>query len=350
MEIFKRAQENPILKPNPANSWESLKLYNPGAIFDGKKYHLFYRAIGGGSDWHSCIGHALSLDGINFERLPEPALVPTLDHEVRGLEDPRLTKIGDTYYMAHATFDGEDVRLQVATSSDLYTWQKHTPALTGWCFSSAGGVYRKFTEDGIIIKEKKGEWSKSGAIFPEKFDGKFRMLFGEYNIWSASSDDGISWTASRSPFLAARSGDFFDNTFVEMGPPPILTKRGWLILYHGIDQKHCYRLGFLLLDKSDPSQVLYRHPEPIFWPEAHYELSGLIDVIPGGLDKLLKMDKQEQKTYIEELRTKHQLPQVIFCCGSVLRENELRIYYGAGDSVICTATADIGEILKLINE
>jgi predicted GH43/DUF377 family glycosyl hydrolase len=174
------------------------------------------------------------------------------------------------------------------------------------------------------------------------------MLFGEYNIWSASSDDGISWTADTLPFLSARPGDFFDNTFVEMGPPPILTEQGWLILYHGIDHKHCYRLGFLLLDRSDPSHLLYRHPEAIFWPEAPYELTGLIDVIPGGLKKLLAMEEQEQKIYIKQLQAKHQLPQVIFCCGSVLRGNELRIYYGAGDSVICTATADINRILKLI--
>ena len=84
MEIFQRSKNNPILRPNPNNDWESFKLYNPGAIFDGEKYHLFYRAMNRGENWQSSIGHAVSSDGENFERFKEPVLRPEIEAEKRG--------------------------------------------------------------------------------------------------------------------------------------------------------------------------------------------------------------------------------------------------------------------------
>jgi len=74
------------------------------------------------------------------------------------------------------------------------------------------------------------------------------MLFGEFDIWFAESDDGVKWIGDQTPFLKPREGDYFDNTYVEMGPPPIKTEKGWLVLYHGIDKAICYRIGFILLD------------------------------------------------------------------------------------------------------
>ena len=73
-EIFKRSKLNPILKPNPKNDQESLKVYNPGAVFHEGKYHLFYRARGSGENSYSSIGYAVSEDGENFERFSKPIL------------------------------------------------------------------------------------------------------------------------------------------------------------------------------------------------------------------------------------------------------------------------------------
>ena len=261
--LFTRSEYNPILRPNSKNWWEAKKLYNPGAIFDDGKYHLFYRAVGSGIGWKSVVGYALSDDGENFSRFDEPLLIGGDEYEKRGLEDPRITRIEDTFYMAYAAYDGITPRLCIATSHDLKKWKKHGPAFSGWMFDEAGGVQTRFDENGKqFSKPCLTEMSKSGGIFPEKIDGKFWMIFGEYRMWFATSDDGIKWTGDQTPFLAPREGDFFDTIFVEMGPSPIKTEKGWLVLYHGVDDKHCYKIGFLIQDLENPREIIFRSDLP----------------------------------------------------------------------------------------
>ncbi len=351
MNIFKRSKNNPILKPDLKNDWENFKLYNPGAVFDGEKYHIFYRAMNRGEEWRSSIGHATSIDGENWERFDEPALKAETPEEKRGLEDPRITKIGNKYFMAYAAYDGEDVRLCIATSNDCINWKKQGPALKDFIFLKNGGQRLKY-EDGKIQENNKRvmgkERSKSGALFSEKINGKYWMLFGEFNVWLASSDDGLKWDVPDKPFLVEREEGLFDEVFVEMGPPPIKTEQGWLILYHGIDKNKTYRLGFLLLDLNDPTKIIYRHNEPIFGPQESYEMTGIVDVIPGGLEKMQSMNNEELKEFLDEAVKNKVMPAVTFCCAAVPQGDDLRIFYGAGDSVICTATGKISEILKLI--
>lgn len=350
INLFTRSEKNPILKPNQNNWWEAKKLYNPGAIFHESQYHLFYRAVGQGDDWKSSIGHAISSDGETFERFSEPLLVGESETEHRGLEDPRITKIGDLFYMAYAAYDGITPRLCVATSKDLRNWKKSGPVFSDWNFDQAGGTRIKFDEQGKpFTKPRLTEWSKSGGIFPEKINGVFWMLFGEFNVWFATSDDGQKWTGDQEPFLRPRSGDFFDNTFVEMGPPPIKTEKGWLVLYHGIDHEFYYRIGFLLLDINDPRKILYRSEEPIFEPVKEYEMSGMVDFLPGGISVMEKMNEVELKAFLAKNVSTGRMPKVTFCCGATVVGNDLRIYYGAGDSVICTATAKLNDVLAAID-
>jgi len=347
-KLFTRSKYNPILKSNLENLWESKKLYNPGAVFHNGEYHLFYRAVGSGTNWESAIGHAISKDGENFERFDKPLLSGVGEFEKRGLEDPRITKVGDTFYMMYAAYDDITPRLTIAISKDLITWAKREPVFSNWNFQKAGGVRTKWDENGkTFIKPKLTEWSKSGGIFPEKIDGKFWMLFGEYQIWFATSKDGIKWTGDQTPFLNPRKGDFFDNTFVEMGPPPIKTKDGWLVLYHGINDAHWYQIGFLLLDLDNPRKILFRTEKPIFKPEKEYEMSGIVDVLPGGFEVMQKMSEEELKDFLAKHDAKGTMPKVTFCCGATVIDDELRIFYGASDSVICTAVANIDDILNL---
>jgi len=349
--LFIRSKYNPILKPNLENSWESKKLYNPGAIFHNGEYHLFYRAVGSGNNWKSAIGHAVSRDGENFQRFDKPLLVGDNPSEKGGLEDPRITKVEDAFYMTYAAHDGITVRLSMAISRDLITWVKKGHVFPDWNFESAGGVRTKWDENGrTFIKPKLTEWSKSGGIFPEKINGKFCMLFGEYQIWFATSKDGIKWVGDQTPFLEPRKGDFFDNTFVEMGPPPIKTKDGWLVLYHGINKTHWYQIGFLLLDLNNPRKILYRSTEPIFKPEKNYEMNGIVDILPGGLAAMQKMSEEELKLFLEKHNAKGTMPRVTFCCGVTVVGGILRIFYGAADSVICTATTNIAELLSLAKQ
>lgn len=347
--IFTRSKLNPILTPNSANLWEAKKLYNPGAIFHNGKYHLFYRAVGNGENWKSSIGYAISGNGENFERYSEPLITGSDDYEKRGLEDPRITKINDTFYMVYASYDGITPRLCMATSNDLKEWIKHGPVFSDWMFNNAGGIRTKFDENGIPFnKPRLTEWSKSGGMFSEKINGKFWMIFGEFRMWFATSDDGIKWTGDQTPFLFPRDGNYFDNTFVEMGPSPIKTEKGWLVLYHGINDKHCYRIGFLLLDIKNPRKIIFRSDTPIFEPTKDYEMSGFVDVLPGGLTAIQKMTENELKNFLDKNINKGTMPKVIFCCGATIVNKELRIFYGASDSVICTATANLNTILSLV--
>ncbi len=251
--------------------------------------------------------------------------------------------------MAYAAYDGITPRLSIATSIDLKKWEKKGFAFSDWNFKDAGGICTGWDKNGkIFIKEHLMERSKSGALFPEKINGKFLMLFGEFRIWFATSDDGIAWTGDQTPFIAPRKGDYFDNAFVEMGPPPIKTKKGWLVLYHGIDNTHQYQIGFLLLDLDNPRKILFRSEKSIFKPEKDYEMSGVVDVLPGGLETIQNMSEKELKIFLAEQVAKGIMPRVTFCCGTTVVGNALRIFYGAGDSVICTATVDIDTLLDLV--
>lgn len=343
--MFTRSKNNPILKPNKNHDWESRKVYNCGAICENNQYHLFYRAVG--DDWISSIGYAVSEDGENFERFNKPILFPESDLEKRGLEDPRISKINDVYFLTFTAYDGYAARLNFAVSKDLKNWEKRGVMMPDWNSEKAGAFRVKWDEARNTGAAKK-EWSKAGGVFSEKIDNRYWMLFGDSNIWLANSSDGLKWEQEWEPFIRPRKGNYFDNAHIEMGPPPIKTDAGWLVLYHGIDDKIVYRLGFLLLDLNNPSKILYRSDKPIFEPEEPYELSGIVDILPGGLKAMEKMSKEELNEFLEKHKQSGRMPQVIFCCGAVVVNGILRIYYGASDSVICTATAKLGNILKLI--
>lgn len=355
-QIFKRSKNNPVIKPNPKNNWEASKVYNPGAVFYNGKYHLFYRARGIGKNSPSSIGYAVSKDGENFERFSKPILNrdPNNPLETHGLEDPRITKVGDKFFMAYTANDGKVPRLHVATSFDLKHWKKHEPTIENFSFFEMGG-FRVIWKNGKPIKRYKpkfpreDERSKAGGIFPEKINNKYWMLFNEFRIWFANSDDGIKWDCLQRPFLGPRKNtDLFDNVFVEMGPPPIKTDRGWLVLYHGINDAIQYNLGILLLDLNDPTKILYRSKEPIFGPLKSYELSGVVDIIPRAT-KLLREGKEKKlKALIKKAEKEGFMPQVTFTCAAILKDGIVRIYYGASDQFVCTATAKLSDILKLI--
>lgn len=345
-----RSKKNPILKPNLDHHWENLKVFNPTALYEGGKFHLFYRARG--KDWVSRIGYAVSKDGENFERFDQPLLEPTPgnDLEKMGLEDPRIVKIDDLYLMTFAIYDGVTARQALATSKDLTTWQKHGFILKDWDAEKAGDT--NFLRKKYISKKEglSADYSKSGAMFPEKISGKFYMLFGESKIWLASSNDGVGWQANFEPVITPNSKSYFESDWVEMGPSPIKTELGWLVVYHGISRRREYSLGFVILAAGDPTKILFRNPEPIFRPQEPYEVSGIADVLPGGYKAVIKMDQQQLKNFLKNAQKSGVMPRVVFCCGAVVIGGLLRIYYGAGDTVIGTACAEIDDVLKKVND
>ena len=317
--IFTRSKQNPILKPIK-NKWENLKVYNPGAIYYQNKYHLFYRAVG--KSGISSIGYAVSPDGEKFTRSKSPLLKSKLNIESRGLEDPRISRVGNKFFLTYAAYDGATARLCLMTSSNLKIWKRHNEIFPNWDSERAGEFFLPW-DPAQANHEAKHHWLKAGALFSERLNGKYWLFFGDRFVWCATSRAGKKWVPEYKPFIMPRRG-CFDSVHVEMGPPPIRTRQGWLVLYHGVDESVTYRLGYLLLDLHNPLKILKRSKLPIFEPKENYELNGQIDIT----------------------QNKEYLPQVIFFNGAILKKDILRVYYGAGDSIICTAIANIKDILK----
>lgn len=324
-----RSDVNPILSPDSGVAWRARKVYNPAVIKQGPLYKMFFRAVG--EDWVSRIGSATSADGVKFQVADFPALQPKRPWEKMGCEDPRLTQIDKKYLLTYTAFDGVTARAAATTSRGLKRWGRRTLLLPGWQDNPRSDVT--------------ADWSKGAAIFPQIFGSKYYLLFGDSQIWAAASADLKRWQALPEPLLSRRPG-YFDEGYVETGPPPILTERGWLVLYHGIDKTDAtrtYYLGAALFDVNDPLKLIWRSSQPVMEPSEPYERAGLLDVIDGGFETLRGLSMID----MEALAHQHRLPRAVFCCGAILEGDEIRLYYGAGDTVICTASIDLDSLFKL---
>ena len=289
-----RASEMPIVSPQ-GTGWESAGTFNPAVVMHDGKVVVLYRA----QDAHgtSRLGYAESTDGIHFTRRPEPVLSPEADYEKDGgVEDPRLVQFGDTYYLTYTGYNTKDAQLCLATSKDLIHWDRK----------------------GVLLPAYKGNWNtgwtKSGAIVPEKIDGRYWMYFlgttpdKNDQMGLAYSPDLLHWTeATKTPVLPRRPGQF-DSRVVEPGPSPILTPEGIVLIYNGADDKLIYRPGVAIFDRKDPRKVLYRSEQPIFVPEKEWEKVG-------------------------------QVPNVVFVEGMVERGDHYLFYYGGADKYVGVAEA-----------
>jgi predicted GH43/DUF377 family glycosyl hydrolase len=315
--MLERSSANPILTPQPDVAWCSQKVYNPAVTYDGETYTMLFRAVG--NDWISRLGFATSLDGVSFTASAEPIMKPQRPWEAMGCEDPRLSRLGQRYYLSYTAFDGQTARAALAHS------------LPGWQANPRPTVA--------------DDWSKSAALFPQMIGKRYWLYFGDSQVWAASSDDLNHWDVLKTPVLSRRAGSF-DAGYVEMGPPPILTKRGWLVLYHGIDRadaERTYALGAALFAHDDPLKLLWRSTHPLLTPSEAYETSSLIDVIDGGFATLKTLSLIDR----EALAHQHRLPKAVFCCSALLQNGRLRLYYGAGDTVIGLAEVDLEAVFSL---
>lgn len=257
----------PILAP--ANEgFDSKNTYNPALIKERDTVIMLYRAETKDDEITGRIGLALSKDGIEFLRHPEPIMEPEYDYEKRGVEDPRIAKIGKTYYMTYTGYDGETAKLCLATSKNLVTWKKRGPLFEEFPFSKNGSK----------------NWTKSGAILPVKikkgeFAGKYIMYFGDSNIWMAYSNDMLHWEYVEEPVLKPRRGSF-DSILVEPGPSPIITDFGIILIYNSAGLENGvmkYKTGIAAFDREDPTKLIARTREPILHPTYEWEIKGWVD-------------------------------------------------------------------------
>jgi len=293
---WRRVSNGPVISPRGI-SWESAGTFNPAVVrHDGQSVMLYRAQDQAGT---SRLGYAESKDGIHFARRPEPVLSPETDYEKDGgVEDPRLVKFGATYYLTYTGYNKKDAQLCLATSTDLMHW------------------HRK----GVILPAYKGHWNvgwtKSGAIVPEKIDGKYWMYFlgtsadKTDQTGLAYSSDLIHWTeATDTPVVPRRPGQF-DSRVVEPGPPPIVTSDGIILIYNAADDQLVYRTGIAGFDRRDPRKLIWRSDHPIFAPEEDWEKVG-------------------------------QVPNVVFVEGMVRQANHYLLYYGGADKYVGVAEAPV---------
>jgi len=349
--LFKRSKNNPILVL-PGDNDEVKKIYNPGVWLEDGIYHFFPRVkYEEGEKWKTEIHYYRSSDGEKFHFVRGPILHPPSILESRGLEDPRISKVGNTYFMTYTGYDGNTARYSLATSHNLKEWEKNGPIFPQWDLGRAGGHFIKWKKGQAVKVNPETDhrfqgWLKAGGIFPERINGNLFMIFGQFTFWIGYSNDGRKWSHDAKPFIRPRP-DMQDSKVIEMGPPPIKTEKGWLVLYNGVDHTTTYRLFFLLLDLENPRRIIYRSGS-IFEPRDSFELSGFVDILPGGFANMEKMNRAERKAFVKKAEDDKIMPRVVFCNGAVIENGDtLRIYYGAGDTVICTATASLNDILSL---
>ncbi len=305
--LFKRSAANPILAPT-SRWWESEAVFNPGVIEDKEgNIHILYRAIG--RDGISRFGYARTRDGETIEfRSQEPVFDADdgNEFEQKGVEDPRIVCIGGVY---HITYTAASV---YASGETVPPWLASEPR--PWRVRISLAVtsdFKNFTRYGVILPDMD---NKDAVLFPEKINGQYAILHRlPPDIWIAYSSNLRDWEEHKK-VTHTRPGEW-DERRIGAGAPPLLTSKGWLLLYHGADHHNVYRAGFLLLDREDPSRVLGRSPIPAIEPVESYEKEGLV-------------------------------PRVVFPEGLVLRgSDELLMYYGGGDKVVGVAKASLKAVL-----
>ncbi|MFH1162170.1 MAG: hypothetical protein V1696_02755 [Candidatus Jorgensenbacteria bacterium] len=303
-----RAKENPIIIPNPEHSWESKATFNPAAIYLEDKVHLVYRAMS--EDNTSVFGYATSKDGVHIDyRSPKPIYIPREPFEQKfqpggnsGCEDPRLTKIGSKIYMPYTAFDG-----------------KNPPRVALTWILAKDFVKQKWAWAKPVLISPPDIDDKDACIFPEKINGQYFIIHRSGDdIDSAFSPtldfDGKTWIEEYR-WISPRAG-MWDSKKTGIAAPPIKTKKGWILFYHGVSgEDGFYRVGAILLDLADPTKIIARSDEPIFEPETDYEKEG-------------------------------QTPNVVFPCGAVLIKDKFFLYYGGADKVVGVATIGKDELLK----
>lgn len=301
-ELVIRAKENPILKPIPEHAWESKEVFNAAAVDIDGVVHILYRAQG--EDGISRIGYAASKNGIKItERLKDPIYEPRKDFESRGCEDPRITRMGDTLWMAYTAYDGARARVALTSISVIdflaRKWSAwSTPQLT--------------TPDNVNDKDT--------CLLEEQVNGQYMLMHRIDPQLCADLLDSLDFKKSRLTrcieIMGPRPG-LWDSVKIGIAGPPHKTSEGWVLIYHGVSKTGTYRLGAVLLDLKNPTIVLARTVDTILEPLEKYEVEGVI-------------------------------PRAVFSCGSVLRGDTLFIYYGGADTVLCVSKVSLKKLLNVL--
>jgi predicted GH43/DUF377 family glycosyl hydrolase len=251
-----------------------------------------------GGDYLTTLSHLRllsSTDGVHFAEQPSfPPVSGAGELETFGVEDARVACVDGVYHLTYTAVSPIAVAVAMRSTSDFKTYQHR----------------------GVIFPPH----NKDCALFEEKINGMYFALhrpsspeIGGNYIWLARSPDLLHW-GDHTCLFRTRPGKW-DSARVGAGASPIRTDRGWLMIYHGANERSVYCLGAALLDLNDPRRVLARSDVPIMSPQADYETKGFFS-------------------------------NVVFTNGQVVDGDRVTMYYGASDTVVCGAHFSIAEILR----
>ena len=334
--MIKVKREGIILEPIK-NHFENRSVLNPGLYQDGRDLHLIYRAID--KNFVSSLGYAKLAGPLKVvERWNKPYLAPKYSYDKKGIEDPRIVKIGETFYLTYVVHDGKNALIAYSYGKNLFNLKRGGIISPQISYSKAGRLfkYSKLKDDYYFFEsyyQRYGGrnikiWNKDGFFFPEKINnqyvfvhrilpdmqivylGEFSQLKDEY-FW-------IDYLMNLSKYVILEGRHGFEARHVGGGAPPIKTRAGWLMIYHSAaetNKRRIYRAGAALFSLEHPRKLIARLPYPLFSPEKDYELYGLVG-------------------------------NVVFPTGVAIFGQRLYIYYGAADTRIAAVSLNLTSLLK----
>jgi beta-1,2-mannobiose phosphorylase / 1,2-beta-oligomannan phosphorylase len=334
-----------ILLDKTSLGFENEGVLNPAIIKEGDTVHMFYRAVSKGN--YSSVGYCRLKGPLTVvHRAGSPLLFPQFEYESRGMEDPRIVKIGDTYFLTYTAYDGINALGALATSTDLQHFEKCgliVPQIAYEEFSRLAGAkgsinekYLRYNEHRHATEEpvkKMYLWDKNVIFFPRRIQGKLFFLHrvrpdiqivAINELTDLTTDFWQQYFLHLDQSIVLTSQYEHEVSYIGGGCPPIETPQGWLLIYHGVYDTingYIYSACAALLDLDNPQKEIARLPFPLFQPAEDWELKGYTN-------------------------------NVCFPTGTALFDDVLYIYYGAADEKIACASVRLTELMDelLINK
>lgn len=333
-----RIQREGILLEKTDLEFENEGVLNPAVYQENGNIYLFYRAVRKGN--YSCIGYCLLDDPLNITyRADYPVIVPENPYESHGVEDPRLVKIEDLYYLTYTAYDGFNAQGALAVSNDLQHFEKKgiiVPKVSYSAFLLMAQANKNldpayYQNQTFYLKPGVAPetillWDKNVVFFPRRIDGHLVFLHRIRpgiqivrikDLNDLTEEYWNSYLQNLHQFIVLDPVYPYERQYIGAGCPPIETQFGWLLIYHTGELSasgYYYSASAALLDLNDPSRLISRLPYSLFEPEIDYEISGVIN-------------------------------NVVFPTGTTFYDGKLFIYYGAADHCIAVVSVNLADLL-----
>lgn len=327
-----------ILLSKTTLDFENEAVCNPAIIINKEGIHMFYRAVSARN--YSSIGYCKLSDPVTVDsRLDTGLIVSQYEYEMHGLEDPRIVCIDNVYFLTYTAYDGINALGALALSDDLINFKKMgilVPRITNTEFrelaATKNGLYEKYVDYNEYNLSSETQhrteylWNKNVIFFPRRINGSIWFLHRirpDIFIVEISDLSDLTTLFWRNYFFNLDRGLLMTSKYpheieyIGGGCPPIETKAGWLIIYHGVHQTvegNIYSACAALLDLENPTIELARLDKPLFSPEFEWEKSGVVN-------------------------------NVCFPTGAIIEDDILYIYYGAADEQIAVASIAIDQLI-----